>query len=319
MTVQQATGALSRLLLGFEPDFGTIATAGFVMPIIKSTLKRTRNKTRSKVIRGDFNPSKPGNGNITVAGTVTVPLDSIASWYWFKAMFNTLATTGEGPYVHKFKMTGTTKRPSITIEHQFLDLVSPRYFRFTGCKVNGVSLAVGEEGGLEMNMDIVGQDMAIETASFHAAAAVVDLAELDNSHASIERGGSTVATSTGTSCKIAFNMGTDTRFIGGGGKVGILSDAIIGVSGAHDLVFTDTTILEAARAGAEFPMTHLFTGAADSIVSISCPEIQFAENAPEINGPQGLSVSMDWEAYYHDNAEASSIVVSVTNNEAHAA
>lgn len=314
----QATGALSKLVMGFETTFGTLADDGFIMPIVKSTLKATRNKTSSPVLRGDYNAVKPTGGNYTVAGQITVPMDSVAIWYWLKAAFNSLTTTGAGPYVHAFKMTGITKRGSITIEHQFLDLDTPKFFQYTGCKISGMSGSVGGEGELLLNLDIVGSGRTIAAASFDAAATDVTWSPLDNSQASIKEGGSAFADSDDWNFNISFNPDTSKYLIGGGGKLGAIPDGIMKVTGKNNFLFKDTVLLEKAINGTETSLEITATKAADSKVVWLFPEAQYSETDPGIEGPQGIAIGLDWLAYYDNATEESSVVATITNGEAHA-
>lgn len=316
--MQIASGAAAKVVLGFETTFGTLATDGFVVPVVKCTLRRSRNKVDNPEIAGDFNPGKPLNGDINVSGQIIVLLDAITAWYWFKSMFNTSTTTGTGPYVHEFKMTGLTARPSISVEVQYLDLAAPKYFQYVGCKISSYSVSPAGGGHSLLTMDVVGKDRTIASSPFDVAPTDLSRAPLDNSHAAIKVGGTAFATSTSTSLKVNFNPDTSKRFVGGGGTVGVISDSIIKSEGTHDFVFEDTVLLEQAVASTETSMELDFTAAADQKVNFLCSEITFAEHDPGIEGPQGIAVSLPWYAYYDNAAGASSIVATVTNAEAHA-
>ena len=317
---EQATGALSKLIMGFEDvdDFGALATDGFEMPIVSSTLRRSRNKIQSRVIRSNYNPGRPSGGNISVAGQIVVPLDSIASWYWFKAIFNTLTTTGDGPYDHEFKMIGVTKRISMSIEHQFLDLAVPKYFQFTGCKVSGFSFSVGDEGEMLMTMDIVGSDRTIVSSPFDSAP--TDLSSyqvIENAHAAFKEGDATFADASNVSFQVNFNPDTSKYLIGGGGTLGAIPDGIMSLSGSNDFLFKDTALLTKAASSTESSIEMTFTKAADAKVNVKLPELEYGEADPGIDGPQGIAVSLPYEAYFDNSSEASSMVVTLTNAEAH--
>lgn len=314
-----ATGALSKLVLGFESTFGTLATAGFEVPFASSGLKSSRTKSPSKIIRGNFNPGKPSGGNYSVSGTIVVPVCSISFWYWCKAAFNALTTTGaSSPYTHTFKMTGATPRGSISIEHQFLDLDTPQYFQYTGGKISAISFSVGDEGELLSNISIVAAKETIAAAPFDASPTVVGYSPLDNSHASFLEGGSSIANSTKVSCAINFNPDTSKYVIGSGGYLGLIPDGIIGVSGTLDYIFEDVALLNKAKASTESSIKQVFSASATSKVEVLCPEIEFGESSPEISGPQGIMCSLPYEGFYDNATEASAIVVTVTNTEAHA-
>jgi len=238
----QATGAASKVLLGFESAFKTIATDGFVVPVNNSTLKGSKNQNSAATITGNLNPVEPFDGNLAVAGQITVPVDSIAFWYWLRAALGAPTTTGSGPYIHTYK-AGTT-RESITIEHQFLDLGTAKYFQYTGCKISGMSFSAGDDGELVANFDIVGAEESIETSSFDASPTTLSLGRLKNTHLALTEGGGAMSNAKLVDVNINFNLDTSNYVIGGGGVLGSLPDGIYSVAGNLNALFEDTTLLE---------------------------------------------------------------------------
>lgn len=315
----QATGALSKLVIGFESAaYGTAATAGFDVPFVSSSLKLDRNKSTSPVIRGDFNPVKPSPERKTVSGTIVVPFDSIASWYWLKSAFNTVATTGAAsPYTHVFTTEGVTKRTSLTIEHQFLDLDTPQYFMYTGCKIASMSITTGGEGELMLTMQIVGSDRTISTSSFDGTPAEVNYEPLNQSQAALKEADTTYADATTVSWDINFNPDTS-QYVIGAAAVGAIPDGIMAVTGDITALFKNVALFTKAAANTESSLEATYTGSASSKVIVEFPELQFAESDPPIEGPQGVVVSLPVSAYYDDGADESSVVITLINTEEHA-
>jgi hypothetical protein len=315
----QATGALSKIVIGFEASaYGTAAVDGFDVPFVSSSLKLDRNKQTSPIIRGDFNPVKPTPGNKVVSGTIVVPFDSIASYYWLKAAFNTVDTTGtSSPYTHSFTMEGTTKRKSLTIEHQYLDLDTPQYFMYTGCKISRMSFSTGGEGELLLNLDVVGSDREIDTSSFDAEPTEVGYEPLNQSQAALKEGNTTYADATNVTYEINFNPDTSQYVIGGGGALGAIPDGVIAVTGNLSALFTDVALLSKAAADTETSLEVTYTGSSSSKVIADFPELQFSESDPPIEGPQGIVVSLPWSAYYDDGSDESAVVIQLVNTEEH--
>jgi len=312
----QQTGAGAKLVLGYESAFKTIATAGFVLPINSSGIKSSRNQNSAATIRGNANPVEPFDGNISVGGSVVVPVDSIAFWYWLKAAFGIPTTTGVGPYVHTFK--GGTARPFVTIEHQFTELGTAQYFQYTGCKVGGMSFSAGDDGELLATFDIVGAVETLSAASFHALAAAQTLGRLKNSHLALTEGGSTLANAKLVDAKIGFGLDTSNYVIGGAGVLGSLPDTLMDVSGNLTTLFENTTLLTKAIASTESALVLTFTDSATSALSITFPEVKYARNSPGIEGPQGIAIALPWNGYYDNNADTTSVKVVLTNSVAHA-
>lgn len=310
-----ATGSLSKLVLGYESAFGTIATDGFVMPINSSTLKGSKNQKAPATITGTFNPVEPFDGNLSVSGAVTVPVDSIAFWYWMKAAFNSPTTTGTDPYEHVFDVG--TSRPSITIEHQYTDLGSAKYFQYTGCKVSSFSIQAGGDGELTATFNIVGSTETIASSAFDASPTTVSLGRLKNSHLALKEGGSTISNAKMISLDVNFNCDTSQYVIGGGGTLGAIPDGVMSVTGKLAALFEDTTLLEKAINGTESALELTFTGGSSSILVIDFNELKYSPNSPGIPGPQGIAISLPWSAYYDNDAAATSVLVTLTNGEEH--
>lgn len=312
----QATGSLSKLVMGYESAFGTIATEGFVMPINSSTLKGSKQQTAPATITGTFNPVEPYDGNWSVGGAVVVPVDSIAFWYWMKAAFNSPTTSGTDPYEHVFDVG--TSRPSITIEHQYTDLGTAKYFQYTGCKVSSYSISAGGDGEATATFNIVGANETIASSSFDVSPTTVSLGRLKQSHLTLKEAGSTISNAKMVSLDVNFKCDTSQYVIGGGGTLGAIPDGVMSVTGNIDALFEDTALLEKAINGTESSLELTFTGGLSSILVIDFNELKYSPNSPGIPGPQGIAISLPWSAYYDDDADGSSVVVTLTNGEAHA-
>lgn len=312
----QATGALSKLVLGFETTFKTPATEGFVIPMNSSGLKGSRNSNTPATITGNINPVEPFDGNMSVAGSIAVPVDSIAFWYLLKAAFGDPTTIGTDPYEHEFKAGNT--RPSLTIEHQFLNLAVAKYFRYVGCKVNSLSFSAGDDGELIANFDIVGTSESIETSPFDASPTTLGFARLKNNQLTLKEGGSTISNAKLADCSISFNCDTSQYVIGGGGVLGAIPEGVMTISGNLNALFEDTVLLQKAIDSTESSLEMTFEASAFSKLVIKFPEVKYTRNSPGIDGPQGIAIALPFGAYYTDASEETSVVATLTNSEAHA-
>ncbi|MCK5541710.1 MAG: hypothetical protein KAI40_03385 [Desulfobacterales bacterium] len=313
----QATGALAKLVLGFETTFGTAAAAGFVIPINSSTLKMSRNQTQPATITGNINPVEPYDGNSSVSGEINVPIDSLAFWYMLKAALGVPVTTGaSSPYAHAFK-AGTT-RPSLTLEHQFTDLATPKYFLYTGCKISTISLSAGDDGELVATFGVVGTSEVIGTSPFDADPTDLGFARLKNNQLTLKEGGSTISNAKMVDCSINFNVDTGQYVIGGGGVLGSIPEGVMTITGNLNALFEDTVLLQKALDSTESSLELTFEESATSKIVILFPEIKYALNSPGIEGPMGIAVSLPFAAYYTNASEETSLLVTLSNPEAHA-
>jgi len=313
MTIQ--TGAQATVLIGIESAFKTIATVGFSMSVNSSSVKGSRSQETPKTIRGNLNPPEPFSGNIDVGGKIVVPVDSIAFWYWLQLALGSPVTAGTDPYTHTFK--AGTARSSFTLEHQFAELATDKFFQYTGCKISGMSFSAGVEGELLATFDVIGAVETIAAASFHAGATTPSFSRLKNRHLAMTEGGSAINNAKSIDCNINFGLDTSQYVIGGSSVRGSLPDGIYTVGGNLAAMFEDTTLLEKAVNSTESAIVMTFTNGA-AVLAITIPEVKYERNSPGIEGPQGIAISLPFSAFYDDAAQATSFQIVLTNAVAHA-
>jgi len=316
----QATGALSKLVMGFQTNATTVATDGFLMPINKSTLKSTRNQITPGTIRGNLNPTEPSDGNTSVSGSIDVPVDSIAMWYWLKAACGAPTTTGSvSPWTHVFK-TGdpAAPRPYITIERQLTDLATPQFFLYTGCKITSIALSMGTDAELVATLNVIAISETIGTTSFDATPTTITMSRLKNNQMSLKEGGSLIANAKTLDTNINWNCDSDQYVIGGGGSLGAIPDGVMSVTGNLSALFENVLLLNKAMNSTESSIEATFTASASSSLAIKFPEVKYTRNSPGIEGPKGIVISLPYGAYYDNCTEATSTQITLINTEAHA-
>lgn len=306
------SGANVALLLGYESAFKTIATDGFVLPFNTFAVKGTQALNKANTIRGNRNPVEPFLGNRDVGGQIVVPIDSLAMAYWLKAMFGAPTTTGAGPYVHEFKIASAM--PSITLETQFTDLATDKFNQFLGCKVDTFGISVGGDGELVGTIGIVGASDSLALASFDGTPTTISIARVNNFEAAILEGGGALANATEFSLNLAFNPDKSQYVIGGSGVRGSMPDGIVGVSGNIKTLFEDDTLLAKAIAKTETSLKVTVTAAATSVFELELQELYYERNSPDVPGPTGLMVDLNFQGFYTNGAEASAIVARLTNS-----
>lgn len=313
--MSQSKGQQSYVMIGEEAvAFGTVATAGFVLPVISSSVSAGRNKSTPQLIRDDRNPAAPFDGNFTVGGDIVVPMDSIAFWYWLQMMFGDPATTGaESPYAHKF--TVPTSQPSFSLEHGHTDIA--KYTRFVGCKISRWAMAVGGDGELISTLSVVGATPSLQTSSFDGTPTTASFSRLSNMHASLKEGGGAITTAREVAFNVDFGLDTDQHTIGDSGSLGDIPEGTIAVTGSLTTLFEDQTLLTKALASTESSLEITVSASASSSLVIEIPELQYELATPAIDGPKGLLCRLNFVGYYSDDADESAIVCTLSNTEAH--
>jgi len=303
-------GSTVQFQLGFEGTFGAGALNGFVLPINSFGVRSTRALNRPATLSSSRNPSEPFAGNLSVAGDIVIPVDSAALPYWLIAMFGLPTTTGGSPYVHEFKIP--TSQYSMILETAFTDLGTAKYNQFKGCKVNSFAMTVGGDGELVATLGISGRVDSMESSSFDASPTTVTLARLNNFQAALTEGGATLATATELTININFPMDVY-HVIGGQGLAGSLAEQKVEVSGNLKTLFEDTSLIDYAIAGTDRSLKLTVTGSASSVFELEIQELLYERNSPDVPGPQGLIVDLNFQGYYANGSEASGVVARVTN------
>ncbi len=308
----QQKGVNAKVLLGEESSYGTVATTGFFLPINSSGLQGTQGLESAKTLTGTRNPVAPFAKNRDVAGDIVVPVDSLAMPYWLQKMFGDPTTTGADPYVHEYKIGNTM--PSATIEHHFTDLGTDAFVRFLGCRPASWAMDVGGDGELVSTISWLGKAESNETSAFDAAPTTVSIARLNNFEAALLEGGATISNAKTLSFNIDFGLDPDAYVIGSAGSRGNLPEGIVAVTGNITTLFEDIILLDKAINGTESSLKLTVTGSASSIFEVEFEEIRYSRKSPDIPGPQGLLVDLDFVGYYDDATEASAAVARVTNS-----
>lgn len=313
----QARGANSQLVIDFETTFGAdpASPAGLLMPVNSSSLNGVLAKNRAATISSSRNPVQPFAGNKSASGSIVVPVDSLAMWYWCKAMFGDPVTSGStSPYTHVFTVDDT--QPSLVIEQGYTDITE--YDKYNGCKVSSFAITVGGDGELTAELGIVGASFAgLSATPYDASPTAVTIARLNNFQAALTEGGSAFSSATEVSINIDFGLDTSNYVIGGGGELGDIPEGVIGVSGTLTALFESSALLDKALASTESSL-EITIGSSSSIFKIEIPELEYSYKSPGIPGPQGIRQSLDFQGFYANDADASAVIMTIVNTEAHA-
>ncbi len=318
--MSMASGAKSRITLGFQSAFGVAATEGFILPVNSFTLKPDRPKGASATLRDTINPGAPFDEDETITGQVVVPLDSEACFFWLQALLGAPVTTGAGsPYTHLYKLGAD--RPYLTLESFFSNLEgAKKHHRFTSVRTTSFSFGVGEKGERTLTIGLAAAAHSWETAPFDAAPTAVTLSRLNSrGYYTFTQGGSPLATALKWDLAVEFNVDTDSdRPINLHGALGGMEDGVSAITGNATFQFKDTTQLELADASTETSVELAIVKNENAALTAVCPEVQYGVTGPEISGPQGIQLPMTFTAYAEDAAEATALQITLVNTYANA-
>lgn len=224
------------------------------------------------------------------------------------------------PYAHRFYISPTTGSvlPSYTIERGHSDI--GKYFLYNGCKANSLSFSVVPEGFQDVTVNWMGAKETVGASSYALANQITDRGKSSFDGftiSSLKEGGASIATVT-TIDGLSFENNLD-------GSVYVIDPANLGerralpegtvrIAGTLTSVFEDLALYNKAVAASptetslEIAYT-LGTGAGtagNEYMKWFIPEMIFSPQAPVVEGPTGVLVSLPFEAYLDNTTEATS-------------
>ena len=317
-------GSTTIISVGEEGTPGVAATTGFKLPVNSDTVSGMFARTTPATLTGTRNPVQPFKGNTDVTGNIVIPVDIACMWYWLQLLFGDPVTTGAGdPYAHTYKVGSTM--PYFTHQKAFTDLDTDVFYQAVGCKVSSAEISFGANAGdeLTMTLNVVGWDETGESSTaFSVSETAVTLTErLNNADATLTEGGGACNIATAFNIRVDFGLDPK-RVISSGGLVASTPENTVNVSGSITFLYTDDaeTVIAKGAADTESALVLTLTSATDSNHSLvfDIGELLYSYKSPEVNGPSGLEVTLDFAAYYNNDADASVIKVILNNADAHA-
>lgn len=309
---QQATGALARL--SFVPEVTWNTTPG------TPSMKLLKAATPGEGLGADFAEviSKAINakraiewvrlGNADIKGAVPFEVAPLGIGTILKHALGTVSTSGSGPYTHVIKRGSLPV--GMSIEKAFLDLATPYYVVFTGCKPNSMSLSIPADGLITGSLDMIAGGFSGSTTSLGSPTAVAHTPFMD-SEAAFEVGGSG-ATVLNANIQIGNNL--EAVKAAGSRYIAALNDGKGDCTGEFTLMFTDTTEYAkwAAETASSFKAT--FTSGANSIEWYFPSIVYTGDAVPKIANDQGIVVPFKFRAKY-DSGTATDVRVTIVSTE----
>ena len=311
---QQAMGVYSGVrfipesTLGVTPETGTVRS----LPFNSCTVSAEQNRTAPGTMTGTRNPVEPIMGNINVSGGITVPLDTNAfGWILAMAFGNpTTTTVSTGVYQHVFKPG--TEQPSVTLEKAFSN---GEYYLEKGCKVSSLGFSFGGDGELTCDVQMLGCNETIDDEPISESVTALTLDRLNNFQAALKVDNADVAVATELTLDVGFGLDEEGYAIGGNGFRSRINEGLLELTGSMTAFYDDDTYVQKAMNSTITALQVKLTKGSTSL-QIDLPEVQFPRNSPDIEGAAGVMQSLDFGAFYKNNALGTSIQFTLINGTA---
>lgn len=309
----QQRGGKAAILVDFEDTYGVTpgTVTAFQVPFLNESISGSRAQNVSEVINGRRDPSRPFQGNLDVQGSITVPVDKRSIGIWLCGLLGFPTTTGVGPYTHEFKIDNVNCLPSIVLEKQMTDV--PRYYLYNGIKVSNMSFSFGGDGELTATIDLIGSTSNDSGSTIDAAPTVLSYEQFRQFDAAIDEGGSANGEFTELSMDVNNTLDPDVFTIGNGGARGALPEGKMTIGGSGSLLYDNQNIYDKAKNATESSITVTLTRGSESL-ALDMPEIEYSLNDPQIEGSQGVSLDLDFQAFFDDDAADSGMVITLVND-----
>ncbi|WP_428544063.1 phage tail tube protein [Profundibacter sp.] len=295
----RAQGARSQLAAAFETTYGTAPASGyFRMPFASASLGAEQPLLTSELLGYGRDPLAPIKDAVTADGDVVVPIDAEAFGFWLKAAFGAPVTTGTTNKTHTYKSGGWTL-PSMAIEVAMPEI--PRFAMYTGCVLDQLSWQMQRSGLLTASAKLIAQGENVATTTAAGTPTGWTLQRFGHFNGSIKRNGTALGNIVSADIQYANNLDR-IETIRSDGRIDGADPSIAALTGKMDVRFADTTLMDQALNGTAASLEFAYSISAKVSLSITAHAVYLPRPRIEIQGPQGVQASFDWQAAYDATA-----------------
>jgi hypothetical protein len=229
---------------------------------------------------------------------------------------NTTITTA---HQYVFSLAGGALPPSFGMEQDFSTAIATpgRFLVNKGCRVSKGSFKFTPAGFIDATYDIRGATFDLSgTVSLDPTTDDFGHAGFSMFTAVIKEGGSVVAIVTDFTVNMDNDLDDTLFVIGGGGVRGALPEGFFKISGTITALFQDAALLNKGLNNTESSLEIILTNgvgdgtAGNESFDMTLPNLFYDFQSPEIPGPKGLKVTLNFTAHRSGAAEqAASVTV----------
>lgn len=287
-------GARTQLAAAFETVYGTPPVSGYTrLPYASTTLGSEQPLLESELLGYGRDPLAPVKDAITVDGDLVVPICARTFGFWLKGAFGQPTTTeDDGEFTHVFQSGGWTL-PSLSIEKQLPQV--PRFEMFSGCVVDQISWQMQRAGLLTSTVRLVAQGEVANASTQAGSLADIAVKRFGSFQGSISRNGTSLGNVIST--EITYGNNIDRiETIRNDGMIDGADPSMAMLQGRTEMRFADDTLLTQALNGDSCELSFAYALPGGESLSFVAHAVYLPRPRVEIQGPQGVQVSFDWQA-----------------------
>jgi len=298
MTFSQ--GSRGQFAYVAESTYGTTpgTPSMIAMRITGHTLAGVKDTFVSEELRADRQIVDARHGVRSVAGDISFEFS-------YGAFDDFLESALCGTYATNVLKAGTAQK-SFTFEDGFMDLTTPVYNVFTGCRVNTMNLNIQTGGMVTGTFGILGANETSSTTALDASlTAAPTHPPFDSFSGSISEGGSTIGSV--SALEIALDNGLDPAYVVGEDTVQQMIDGRSNVTGTLTAYFESNALLNKFLNETESSISVTLEGASGGDYTILIPRVKYTGAAiPRAVGPR--LYQLPFQAL-RDSSEATNIKI----------
>ena len=295
----RAQGARSLMAAAFETTYGTAPAGGYMqMPFASASLGAEQPLLSSELLGYGRDPLAPIKDAVTADGDIVVPIDAEAFGLWLKAAFGAPTTTGTTNKSHTFT-SGNWSLPSLSIETAMPEV--PRYAMYSGCVLDQISWQMQRSGLLTASAKLIAQGEAIATSSAAGTPTGWNLQCFGHFNGAIKRNGTPLGNIVSVDITYANNLDR-VETIRSDGRIDGADPSIAALTGKIDVRFADMTLMDQALNGTASSLEFSYTISANVTLTITAHAVYLPRPRAEIQGPQGIQASFNWQAAFDATA-----------------
>ena len=292
--------------LGENMQFRSAAVKGSLARIIDETLSGRRG-TPSSIA-----------GQRDVGGQIMTTLSGTSSLRLLRHLVGgPVSTGGASPYTHSFGLASALPASfGMQFDYGAAIATPGRFLQFRGCRMAKGSFKFGATGYVDCTWDVRGADFDL-TPAVTADALLDDFGHVGFSMMSavITEGGSPIADLTDLQIDWDNDMDDSLYTIGGLGVRGELPEGFAKIGGTVNALFRSPTLINKGINSTDTALvislqngTGLGTVGNEKI-TFTLPNLLYDVSTPEISGPKGIKVGLNFTAHRVASAENAATVV----------
>jgi len=295
----RAQGARSLMAAAFETTYGTPPVGDYMqMPFASTSLGAEQPLLGSELLGYGRDPLAPIKDAVTADGDVAVPIDAEAFGFWLKAAFGDPVTTGTGPYTHVFT-SGKWTLPSVSIETAMPEV--PRYAMYSGCVLDQISWQMQRSGLLTASAKLIAQGETVDTSSATGTPTGWNLQRFGHFNGAIKRNGTALGNIVSADIQYANNLDR-IETIRADGRIDGADPSIAALTGKMDVRFADQVLMTQAMDGTSAELEFAYNLGTGESLTFTAHAVYLPRPRVEIQGPQGVQASFDWQAAFDATA-----------------